>query len=138
MNALDTNLWLYCHDTRDTRKQETAQHLVETTSPLALLWQVGCEFVAAARKLEPYGFTRDQAWDALADMQAMADVVLLPKREIWSRARTLQQRYGLHFWDALIISSCIHENVAALYTEDITGHGDIDGLKLIDPFVVVA
>ena len=112
-----------------------AQHLVETTSPLAPPWQVGCEFIAAARKLEPHGLTRDQAWDALTDMQAMADVVLLPKPEIWLRARTLQQRYDLHFWDALIISSCLHENVAVLYTEDLTGHRDIDGLKLIDPFV---
>lgn len=46
MNALDTNVWLYCHDTRNPRKQELAQRLVEQASPMALLWQVGCESIA--------------------------------------------------------------------------------------------
>jgi len=101
---------------------------------MGLLWQIGCEFVAAARKLEPYGFTQDQAWDALADMQALADAVLLPKPEIWQEARALQKQHQLHFWDALIIASCVHENVSVLYTEDITAHDEIDGLKVVNPF----
>ncbi len=61
MNAIDTNIWLYTHDTRDPHKQAIAQQLVATTRPLALLWQVGCEFIAASRKLAPLGFTEDQA-----------------------------------------------------------------------------
>ena len=50
MNAIDTNVWLYSHDTRDRRKQRLAQRLVAAVRPLALPWQVGCEFVAASRK----------------------------------------------------------------------------------------
>jgi hypothetical protein len=51
MNAVDTNVWLYSHDTRDPRKQALAQQLIASTRPLALPWQVGCEFIAASRKL---------------------------------------------------------------------------------------
>jgi len=134
MNALDTNVWLYCHDTRDTRKQDIAQRLVGEVTPMALLWQVGCEFVAAAGKLEQFGFTREQAWAALADMQTMADVIIMPHPEVWTHARTLQQRHQLHFWDALIVSSCIREGVAVLYTEDMPARGQVDGLTLINPF----
>ena len=64
MNALDTNVWLYSHDASDPRKQAIAQQLVATVRPLALPWQVGCEFIAASRKLAVVGFTAAHAWDA--------------------------------------------------------------------------
>ena len=44
MNAIDTNIWVYCHDSRDGEKQRVAQELIETAESIALLWQVGCEF----------------------------------------------------------------------------------------------
>src|SRR5438309_10873356 len=36
MNVLDTNIWLYIHDTRDPTKQAIAQHLTQTVRPLYL------------------------------------------------------------------------------------------------------
>ena len=68
MNVLDTNIWIYSHDTRDPHKQARAQQLIATVRPLALPWQVGCEFIAACRKLAPAGFTETQAWSALIAM----------------------------------------------------------------------
>ena len=56
MNALDTNIWIYSHDTRDPEKQRRAQELIRTVQPLAPLWQVGCEFIAASRRLASMGF----------------------------------------------------------------------------------
>lgn len=48
--------------TRETpRKQELAQRLVEQASPMALLWQVGCEFIArhgeidGLKLIDPFG-----------------------------------------------------------------------------------
>jgi hypothetical protein len=78
MNALDTNIWLYSHDTSDPHKQGRAQQLIATVRPLALPWKVGCEFVAASRKLASAGFTEAQAWAALTVMRSLADVILLP------------------------------------------------------------
>jgi hypothetical protein len=46
---------------------------------LALPWQVGCEFVAASRRLATVGFAEAQAWAALAVMATLADVILLPQ-----------------------------------------------------------
>jgi hypothetical protein len=51
MNVLDTNIWLYSHDSRDPVKQLRSQELISRTRPLALPWQVGGEFVAASRNL---------------------------------------------------------------------------------------
>jgi predicted nucleic acid-binding protein len=135
MNTIDTNVWLYTHDNRDPHKQAVAQQLVATTSPLALLWQVGCEFVAASRKLAPLGFTEHQAWAALAAMQTLADAVLLPVPDLWPQTQALQGRYSLSLWDALLIAACLHGAVKVLYTEDMGAPRTIDGLSLVNPFL---
>src|SRR5688572_19180164 len=69
MIAIDTNIWIYSHDLRDPVRQRKAQEVIASATPLALVWQVGCEFVAASRKLAAHGFTTDQAWASLEDMQ---------------------------------------------------------------------
>jgi len=135
MNAIDTNIWLYAYDARDPLKQSKAQELMAKLEPLVLLWQVGCEFVAAARKLEPFGFVQEQAWDALARMQAAVDAVLLPDSDMWPVARDLQNRFSLHFWDALIVAGCLRGGVKTLYSEDFTHALDIDGLQIVNPFL---
>jgi len=103
---------------------------------MALLWQVGCEFLSAARKLEPFGFPREHAWGALADMQIMADAILLPDPEVWKLARDLEGEFSLSFWDALIVAGCIHGGVETLYSEDITGARDNRGVRAANPFSV--
>ena len=97
MNAIDTNIWIYRHDTRDPAKQQTTKQLIDTIRPLALPWQVGCEFIAASRKLLPSGFTQDDAWDALADMQVIASAILLPVPDLWPETRALEVKHGLSF-----------------------------------------
>jgi predicted nucleic acid-binding protein len=135
MNAIDTNIWLYAHDARDPSKQQIAQQLVATTRPLALPWQVGCEFVAASRKLASVGFTEAHAWASLAAMQTVADVVLLPVPDLWPESQSLQGHYSLSFWDALLVAACIRGGVQVLYTEDIGSPRAIGNLSLVNPFL---
>jgi predicted nucleic acid-binding protein len=135
MNALDTNVWIYSHDSRDPQKQAKALELIDRVEPMALLWQVGCEFLAAARKLEPFGFARQDAWDALDDMQAMADAVLLPDPDVWKLARDLESQFTLSFWDALIVAGCIRGGVKTLHSEDISGAKEYHGVEVVSPFV---
>lgn len=135
MNALDTNVWLYSQDTRDPSKQRLAQQFVATTRPLALPWQVGCEFVAASRKLAAVGFTEDQAWASLTLMRVVADVILLPVPDLWPETQSLQGLYSLSFWDALLVSTCLRGGVHVLYTEDMGAPRTIDRLVLVNPFL---
>jgi predicted nucleic acid-binding protein len=134
MNAIDTNVWIYCHDAREPEKQQIAQRLVETIEPIVLPWQVGCEFIAASRKLEPFGFTREQAWQSLADMQAMAQSILLPVPELWPKCQQMHLKHGIHFWDAMILATCLHYRVATFYSEDMAESDSFFGLKIINPF----
>lgn len=50
MIALDTNILIYCCDSRDPRRQQIALDLVAGTTDGILPWQVACEFIAASRK----------------------------------------------------------------------------------------
>jgi len=135
MNALDTNIWLYSQDMRDPRKQGLAQQLIAATRPLALPWQVGCEFVAASRKLAATGFTESHAWAALTVMQTLADIILLPVPDLWPEAQSLQGRYSLSFWDALLVAACLQGGMQVLYTEDMGASRAIDQLSLVNPFL---
>ncbi len=135
MNAIDTNILIYCHDTRDLHKQQVSQRLLETIDPIVLLWQVGCEFIAAARKIEAQGFTKDDAWDALPDICALAKEIVIPVPEIWLSSRELQSRHGLHFWDSLIVASCIQAGVKNLYSEDFGNRRMIEEINIINPFL---
>jgi predicted nucleic acid-binding protein len=134
MSVLDTNIWVYSHDTRDPVKQLRAQRLIDEVRPVVLPWQVGCEFVAACRKLEPIGFTQADAWLGLADMQAMAKTILLPVPEVWSETQAIQACAPLSFWDALLIAACLRGGVKTLYTEDFSGTPPINGLSIVNPF----
>ena len=135
MNAIDTNIWIYSHDGRDLLKQQVAQQLIASVRPLALPWQVGCEFIAASRKLAAHGFDEAKAWLALAQMKAMADAILLPTSELWAAAQALQGAHSLSFWDALLAASCIQDNVQVLYTEDMGAPRTIESLSLVNPFL---
>jgi predicted nucleic acid-binding protein len=134
MNAVDTNVWIYSHDTRDPRKQQLAQQVIASAPPFVLPWQIGCEFIAACRKLARLGFTENQAWQGLADMQAGADSVDLPDEQLWIEAQSLQSRHSLSFWDALLVAACIRAGVQVLYTEDMGAPRVIDSLSLVNPF----
>ena len=133
MNAVDTNVLIYAHDPRDPLKQATADALVHSLSDGVLLWQVACEFIAASRKLAPYGFSRDKAWQELNWLQALW-TTKLPQWSVLQRAETLQNSYSLSIWDAMIVAACLEGGVASLYSEDFDAYSQIDRLPLINPF----
>lgn len=135
MNVFDTNIWLYVHDSRDPRKQSIARQLVASVRPGLLPWQVGCEFVAASRKLSAVGFSETLAWTALSTMRKLADRVILPTVNDWADAQSLQSHCSLSFWDATLIVACLRENATILYTEDIGAPRTIDQLSLVNPFL---
>jgi hypothetical protein len=58
MNAVDTNILIYARNPRDAVKWQKARELGHNVPDGALLWQVGCEFIAASRKLTSIGYSR--------------------------------------------------------------------------------
>ena len=133
MNAVDTNVLIYARDPRDAAKQATATSLISAMTDGVLLWQVACEYVAASRKLEKFGYDQTQAIADLADMRG-AWRTALPQWENFDRAERLLRKYRLSFWDAMIVSACLEGGVTRLYSEDFDDSARAEGLEVINPF----
>jgi predicted nucleic acid-binding protein len=133
MNAVDTNVLIYAHDSRCPAEQAIATELITTLEDGALHWQVACEYIAASRKLAPLGFELEDAWAEL-DRLMKSWTVLLPNWTVLSDARALQGRYSLSFWDALLVAACLAADIQVLYTQDFAAYSEIDGMKIVDPF----
>ena len=98
-----------------------------------LLWQVACEYVAASRKLEKFGFTQKDAFTDLTYL-SRAWQVAFPTWKVIEKTKTLLEHHGLSFWDATLIAACLESGVEMIYSEDIGDQFQSQGLKIINPF----
>ena len=76
MNAVDTNILIYARDPRDVQKQTTAVALLSSMIDGVLIWQVACEYLAASRKLEQFGYDRSHVIADLGDMRRVWQAIL--------------------------------------------------------------
>lgn len=133
MNAVDTNILIYAHDTRYPAKLAIAETLIRTLMDGVLLWQVACEYIAASRKLAVLGFSPDKAWQDVYKLQKLW-LTQLPTWEVLRRAEGLMNRYSLSSWDALIIAACLESGVTRLYSGDFDASAQAEGLEIVNPF----
>lgn len=134
---VDTNVLLYWRDSRHPAKQARAADW------LAHLWrertgrtstQVLSEYyVNVTRKLEP-GLSPDEAWD---DVQALLAWVPQPiDGELLQRGRTVCSRYGLSWWDGLVVAAAQAQGCALLLTEDLQDGAAYGGVSARSPFTL--
>ena len=133
MNAVDTNVLIDAQDPRDLGKQQIANTLVDNLADAILLWQVACEYIAASRKLVPYGFSVDEAWK---DIEALRSgwQTAVPNWNVYERGHDLMSKEGFSSWDALLVAGCIEAGVKTLYSEDLGDRPSVTGLSFINPF----
>ncbi|MDQ3755265.1 MAG: PIN domain-containing protein [Acidobacteriota bacterium] len=134
MNAVDTNVLIYVRDPRDPAKQQKAVGLTTQLSDGALLWQVACEFVAASRKLAPFGFTQAQAWREVERLRVLWQLIL-PSENVLIRAEQLTATNNLSFWDAMLAAACMEGGITRLHTEDFDASlSKAIGVEIVNPF----
>lgn len=93
---------------------------------------MACEYIAASRKLEPFGYSRAQTWRDINDLRRVWTTIL-PSWSVLERAERLLDTYSLSFWDAMIIAACLEGGVTRLYSEDFDASARVDGLELVNP-----
>jgi predicted nucleic acid-binding protein len=133
MNAVDTNVLIYVQDPRDPIKQAKAATLIRSLPDGVLLWQVANEYIAASRKLGPFGYNRPQAFQDLSNWRKVWTTIL-PTWAVLDKAEDVGNRFNLSFWDAMIVAACLEGGVTRLYSEDFDAYAQIDGLQLVNPF----
>jgi predicted nucleic acid-binding protein len=134
---VDTNVLVYARDATDPVKHSRASEWV------AHLWEVGEGrlsmqvlqeyYVTTTRKLRP-GLEPEDARADVLDLAAWSPVVA--DTQMVAAAWSIEDRFGLSFWDSLIVAAAQVARCDVLLTEDLQHDLDLDGLRVADPFQV--
>jgi predicted nucleic acid-binding protein len=135
LTFVDANVLVYSQDSRDPLKKARVEQWLKR------LWQqrtgrtsvqvLSEFFTVATRKLAPR-MHQDVAWAETSRYFAWApkaiDVPLL------RRARDIQRRYGLSWWDSMIVAAAQLQDCQILLTEDLQDGMVFGTLAVRSPF----
>ena len=132
---VDTNVLVYARDGSEPAKQAPAHAWVEH------LWRSGAGrlsaqvlaeyYVTTTRKLRP-GLAPNEARADIDDLRAWRPVAI--DGNLLDAAWSLEDRYSLSFWDALIVAAAREADCGYLLTEDLQDGARYDGVVVVDPF----
>jgi predicted nucleic acid-binding protein len=133
---VDSSVLIYVRDSADPEKQAQA------AAWMGELWrsrrgrlssQVLSEFyVTVTQKLRP-GLDRESA---RADVRMLSAWQPIPLDEpVFDEAWHIQDRYGLSFWDALIVGAARVCGCGYVLSEDLQDGQDLAGIRVVSPFL---
>jgi predicted nucleic acid-binding protein len=132
---VDTNVLVYAHDVSTGAKHEAARSLVER------LWQERTGAVSTQVLQELYVSLRRKAARPLPLEEARALVtdylrweVVVNGAESILDAIALEQRYGISFWDALVVQAARACGAETLYSEDLSDGQVYESVRVTNPF----
>lgn len=132
---VDTNVLVYARDSSEGEKQKRA------SSWITGLWQsrqgrlslqvLHEYYVTVTRRLKP-GLKQELARADVQNLRAWRPLAL--NAPVLQGAWTIEERYGLSFWDGLIVSAAQLADCRYLLTEDLQNGQRFDALQVLDPF----
>ena len=131
---VDTNILVYAHDAGSGEKHVKARALVERLwqeRAGALSTQVVQEFYVSVRRKARNPVSADEARQLVEDYLCW-EVVTHDGASILE-ALTLEQRYGISFWDALIVQAAQRSGAGTLYSEDLNPGQEYGSLRVVNP-----
>jgi predicted nucleic acid-binding protein len=132
---VDTNLLVYARDTSDPMKHARAaewmRHLWETGDGRLSIQVLQEYYVTVTRKLRP-GLSKDAARADVQDLSAWRPAAI--DVESLEVAWSIDDRFGLSFWDSLIVAAAHVAGCEVILTEDLQHGMDLDGVRVVDPF----
>jgi predicted nucleic acid-binding protein len=131
---LDSNIPIYAYDPTDPRKQLIAQRIIDQGRSVELVvsTQVLAEFTTTLlHKLRPAALPADvlKALDALSFLR-----VVSPDARMVRRAVEAHARYGLHFYDGMIVAAAERAGCSRIWSEDLNPGQTYFGVLVADPF----
>lgn len=131
---LDTNILVYSYDTVDARKQGIAQDLVDKAldGGFVISTQVLTEFASTLlHKIAPPITPTDllRVVDSLGPIRTIATDSGMVRRAV-----EVRKRYGLHFYDCLIIAAAERANCTTIWSEAFNAGQNYCGITVRNPF----
>lgn len=132
---VDTNILVYALDAGAGDKQRLAAAWVDRlwrSGRGRLSVQVLHEFyVTVTQKLRP-GLSRPVAQAEVRGLLSWRPVP--PDEAVLERAWHVEERFGLSFWDSLIVAAAQAASCSHLLTEDLQDGQQLDGVQVMNPF----
>lgn len=132
---VDTNILVYAHDRSAGRKFKRAAEIVEE------LWESGQGVVSTQVLQELCVSLRKRIHPPLevSEIRALLQDFLKWKVVINSadsvlNALDFEMRYGINFWDALIVNAAEEGGCEVLYTEDLSAGQHYGSVQVVNPF----
>ena len=133
----DTNILVYAFDRSESPKMRHARALIGETAQHHLpviSYQVWQEFAAAAiRKFR----VRADAIDVMEAFEGFTGSMQMvhSSESMFASSIRLWNRYSLSWYDALIVAAALESDCGILYTEDMQDGLEIDGMRIVNPFL---
>lgn len=133
---VDTNVLVYARDASEPDKQPRARDWLASlwrTQDGRISFQVLHEYyVTVTRKLDP-GLDREEARADVRDLLSWRPISM--DEWVLEDAWSTERRFGLAYWDALIVASARAAGCERLLTEDLQHNQDFDGVTIVNPFL---
>jgi len=130
----DTNVLVYADDKAAPAKQRRALELVaehrRAGTGVVSLQVLQEYFVTVTRKLQVDARIARRKVELLAEFDVAA-----PELADILAAIDLHRLHSLSFWDALVVRSAKQAGCSVLLTEDFQHRREIEGLRIVNPFV---
>jgi predicted nucleic acid-binding protein len=131
---LDTNVLVYAYDPGDVSKRRVAQDLVTraVAGDILVSTQVLAEFAATLlHKMTPAARPEDVV--ALLDVLGAIRIVI-PDGDIVRRAVEVRTKYGVHFYDGMIVAAAERGGCGRIWSEDLNAGQEYFGIEVKNPF----
>ena len=132
---VDANVLIYSEDGRDPAKQGAALQWLD------VLWQRQCGRLSTQTLTEFYVNATRKIRPALAPGEARAKTRRFAAWQPWQidaatfeSAWAVESRFGLHFWDSLVIASAQHLGCRYVLSEDMAHGQQYGSVQVISPF----
>lgn len=133
---VDTNVLLYAVDDKDAGKRDQAR------AWMAACWSRRCGRISTQVIHEFYWNARKKFTSAISAGDARAEVRRLQHWQPWlldhatvESAWAAESRWGLSYWDALMVAAAQQQGCTLLLTEDLQHDLRVDKLRIVNPFL---
>lgn len=134
---VDTNVFVYARDPRDSVKQSNARDWIR------FLWdgqrgrtsaQVLSEFYEVVTRKFKAAVSREDAWEEVQSYLAWNPQPV--NTDILFRAHEIERRHLLSWWDCLVVAAAHAQGCVLLLSEDMQDGMDYDGTVVRNPFTL--
>ena len=136
---LDSNVVVYAFDAAGGEKSTIASGIINAAlrqSSAIISFQVVQETLnVIGRKFSRVANPKDRR---IALEQVLVPLWRIhPSAALYARGLGIQERYGLSFYDSLIVAAALEGGCTRLLSEDLQHGQQIDGLRVENPFICV-